>query len=134
VPSCEVRKTNPDLRIVEDLRLAPSAGMSAGIDLGTVVNQLMPNRMISTELTVGRGENSSRSFALRKREDIFPDFLGLGLSRIQRSGFIIPRPEHRASLLRRPREEDPSGDQLDSSYDRSREDDGGLCDHGRTSW
>ena len=74
--------------------------------------------MISTELTVRRGEDSSRSFSLRKREDVFPKFLGLGLPRIQGSGFIILRSEHRALLPHRPREEDPSGDQLDSSYDR----------------
>ena len=74
--------------------------------------------MVSTELTVRRGEDSSRSFSLRKREDVFPNFLGLSLSHTQRSGFIMLRSEHRALLLHGPREEDLSGDQLDSSYDR----------------
>jgi len=38
--------------------------------------------------------------------------------RFKGQGFITLRSEYRTLLLRRLREEDPSGDQLDSSYDR----------------
>ena len=55
--------------------------MSAGIGLGAI-DQLMSDRAFLREPTIGRGEDSSRPFSVRKREEVFSDFPCLCLSHI----------------------------------------------------
>ena len=83
--------------------------MSAGIGLGAI-DQSMSDRTFWRELTVGRGEDSSRSFSLGKREEVFSGFPSLRLSQIQvntlsffdpsTQGFTSPKTARGGSLGR----------------------------------